>query len=131
MFDAGRDDVLAGLEDFSEGRGVDVAIDAVGAAATRDLAVRGVRKGGECVWLGLHDDATTVGGLDIVLGERTIYGSFAVRPRDLRAALGLLAAGRIRLDPWVKSFPLTDGVRVFQELVHTPPDEYIKAVLIP
>ena len=130
-FNAKKDDVLAGLAEFSAGRGVDVAFDAVGAATTRDLAVRSVRKGGECVWLGLHDDATTVAGLDIVLGERTIYGSFAVRPSDLRTALGLLAAGRIRLDPWVKSFPLTDGVRVFQALVHDPPDDFIKAVLIP
>jgi L-iditol 2-dehydrogenase len=130
-FNAKRDDILAGLKDFSGGRGVDVAIDAVGAATTREVAVRAVRKGGECVWLGLHDDATTVGGLDIVLGERTIYGSFAVRPGDLRTALGLLAAGRIRLDPWVKSFPMADGVRVFRELVSNPPDDYVKAVLIP
>jgi L-iditol 2-dehydrogenase len=131
IFNSAQDDVTAGLVEFGGGRGVDVAIDAVGAAATRDLALRAVRKGGECVWLGLHDDATTVGGWDVVLGERAIYGSFAVRPRDLRTALALLAAGRIRTEPWVKTFPLADGVRVFHELVHTPPAEYIKAVLLP
>lgn len=130
-FNAKTDDVLAGLQDFSGGRGVDAAVDAVGTAGTRDQALRAVRKGGECVWLGLHDDTTTVGGLDIVLGERALYGSFAVRPSDLRTALSLLTAGRIRLHPWVKSFPLADGVRVFQALVHNPPDDYIKAVLIP
>jgi L-iditol 2-dehydrogenase len=129
--DARRDDVLAGLRDFTRGRGADVAIDAVGAASTRDLAVKAVRKGCECVWLGLHDDATTVGGLDIVLGEKAIYGSFAVRPRDLRAALDLLGAGKIALDPWVRTFPLAEGVRVFTELVTAPPDDYIKAVLLP
>lgn len=128
---ADAEDVLAGLRDFGGERGLDVTIDAVGAAATRDLAVRAVRKGGECVWLGLHEDATTVGGLEVVLGERTIYGSFNVRPADLRTALSLLSSGRVRTDTWVKCFPLTDGVRVFQELVHRTPDDYIKAVLIP
>lgn len=128
---ARADDVLAALRDFTGGRGADVAIDAVGAASTRDLAVKAIRKGCECVWLGLHDDATTVGGLDIVLGEKAIYGSFAVRPRDLHAALALLGADRITLDPWVRTFPLAEGVDVFTQLVTSPPDDYIKAVLLP
>ena len=130
-FNARSDDVLAGIGDFTRGRGADVAIDAVGAANTRDLAVKAIRKGCECVWLGLHDDATTVGGLDIVLGEKAIYGSFAVRPRDLRAALDLLGAGKITLEPWVRTFLLTDGAQVFMQLVSAPPDDYIKAVLLP
>jgi threonine dehydrogenase-like Zn-dependent dehydrogenase len=130
-FNARSDDVLAGIGDFTRGRGADVAIDAVGAASTRDLAVKAIRKGCECVWLGLHDDATTVGGLDIVLGEKAIYGSFAVRPRDLRAALDLLGTGKITLEPWVRTFPLTDGAQVFMQLVSAPPDDYIKAVLLP
>jgi L-iditol 2-dehydrogenase len=130
-FNARTDDVQASIREFSRGRGVDVAIDAVGAATTRDLAVKAIRKGCECVWLGLHDDATTVGGLDIVLGEKTIYGSFAVRPRDLTAALDLLGAGKITLEPWVRTFPLEQGAEVFLQLVNAPPDDYIKAVLLP
>jgi L-iditol 2-dehydrogenase len=130
-FNARTDDVLAGIREFTRDRGADVAIDAVGAASTRDLAVKVIRKGCECVWLGLHDDATTVGGLDIVLGEKTVYGSFAVRPRDLTTALDLLGAGKITLEPWVRTFPLADGVKVFTQLVTAPPDDYIKAVLLP
>jgi L-iditol 2-dehydrogenase len=128
---ARSEDVLAVLREFTRRRGADVAIDAVGAASTRDLALKAIRKGCECVWLGLHDDATTVGGLDIVLGEKTVYGSFAVRPRDLRTALDLLGAGKITLDPWVRTFPLTAGADVFMQLVTAPPDDYIKAVLLP
>ncbi len=129
--DARTDDVLAAIGEFARGRGADVAIDAVGAAATRDLAVKAIRKGGECVWLGLHDDATAVGGWDIVLGEKTIYGSFAVRPRDLHAALRLLGSGRIVLEPWVRTFPLAEGAEVFMRLVTAPSDDYVKAVLLP
>jgi threonine dehydrogenase-like Zn-dependent dehydrogenase len=65
------------------------------------------------------------------LGEKAIYGSFAVRPRDLRAALDLLGAGKITLEHWVRTFPLADGVKVFTQLVNAPPDDYIKAVLLP
>ena len=52
-------------------------------------------------------------------------------PRDLHAALNLLGAGKITLEPWVRTFPLTEGAQVFMQLVSAPPDDYIKAVLLP
>jgi len=126
-----REDVLAAVRKMTGGRGAEVVVDAVGAAGTRRLAVSVARPGGEIVWLGLHDDPTEVSGFDVVLGERKIFGSFAVTPRELRVALGLFAAGRIALDPWVRTFPLAEGARVFRELVSAPPKDYIKAVLVP
>lgn len=126
-----REDVAAALRPFTGGRGVDVAIDAVGAAATREAAIRVTRPGGEIVWLGLHDDPTEVSGFSVVLGERSISGSFAVTHRDLRAALGLFALGKVELSPWVRSFPLDEGARVFRQLVTDPPQDYIKAILLP
>ena len=131
VLNARTEDIPGGLSDFSRGRGAEVAIDAVGAASTRDLAVKAIRKGGECVWLGLHDDATTVGGLDIVLGEKAIWGLS-------RSVRGICTV------PWTSwrpaRFSWTPGSgpsrsprvrRVFQQLVTAPPDDYIKAVLLP
>jgi len=126
-----RDDVLAAVRGMTRGRGAEVVVDAVGAAATRRLAVSAARPGGEIVWLGLHDDASEVSGFEVVLGERKILGSFAVTPRELQVALGLFAAGRIALDPWVRTFPLAEGARLFRELVSAPPRDYVKAVLVP
>ncbi len=126
-----RDDIAAALQSFAGSRGVDVAIDAVGAAATREAAVTVTRRGGEIVWLGLHDDRTELSGFGVVLGERHISGSFAVTHRDLRAALDLFARGKIELSPWVRSFPLSEGARVFRQLVTDPPEDYIKAILLP
>ena len=124
-------DVVSAVRGLTRGRGADVAVDAVGAAETRHAAVMATRPGGEIVWLGLHDDPTQVSGFAVVLGERRISGSFAVTPRDLRVALGLFAAGKIELTPWVRTFPLAEGARVFQQLVTAPPQDYIKAVLLP
>ena len=67
----------------------------------------------------------------MVLGERKVLGSFAVTHHDLRTAIGLFAHGKIALDPWVRTFPLLDGARVFQQLATDPPDDYIKALLLP
>jgi 2-desacetyl-2-hydroxyethyl bacteriochlorophyllide A dehydrogenase len=124
-------DVVAMVRNMTGGRGADITIDAVGAAETRRASVSAVRRGGEVVWLGLHDDPSQISGFQMVLGERKINGSFAVTHRDLRTAIALFANGKITLDPWVKTFPLAQGVEVFLQLVHNPPDDYIKAVLLP
>jgi len=131
VLNSGREDVLAAVRAMTGGRGAEVVVDAVGARETRRLAVSAARPGGEVVWLGLHDDPTEVSGFEVVLGERSIAGSFAVTPRELRQALGLFGAGRIELDPWVRTFPLEEGAAVFQQLVEAPPKDYIKAVLLP
>src|SRR5574341_1142540 len=125
-----KEDVVATVRGLTRGRGADVAVDAVGAAETRHAAVMATRPGGEVIWLGLHDDPTQVSGFAVVLGERRINGSFAVTPRDLRVAIGLFAAGKIELNPWVRTFPLTEGVQVFRQLVSAPPQDYIKAILL-
>ena len=124
-------DVVAAVRDLTRGRGADIVVDAVGAAETRQVAVSSVRRGGEVVWLGLHDDPTHLSGFEVVLGERKVLGSFAVTHHDLRTAISLFARGRIVLDPWVRTFPLADGVRVFLQLASDPPADYIKAVLLP
>lgn len=124
-------DPLTVVRDRTRGRGADVVVDAVGATETRRAAITAARPGGEVVWLGLHDDPTDLSGFDVVLREKYIYGSFAVTARDLRTALALFAAGKVALEPWVRSFPLGEGARVFLQLVTAPPDDYVKAVLLP
>jgi L-iditol 2-dehydrogenase len=131
VFNPGKQDVVAAVQQMTRGRGADVVIDAVGAAETRDAAVKMARRGGEVVWLGLHDDPTQLSGFDVVLGERKVLGSFAVTHHDLRTAIGLFAHGKITLDPWVRTFPLSEGVQVFRQLATDPPKDYIKAVLLP
>jgi D-arabinose 1-dehydrogenase-like Zn-dependent alcohol dehydrogenase len=89
------------------------------------------RRGGEIVWLGLHDDPTQLSGFEVVLGERKITGSYAVTARDLRTAIGLFAHEKIEISPWARPFPLAEGARVFRELVTAPPEDYVKALLLP
>ncbi len=127
----GREDVVAAVREFTRGRGADVMVDAVGTAETRRAAVAATRPGGTVVWIGLHDDTTDLSGHDVVRGERLVTGSYSVTPRDLDAAIGLFAHGKIERGPWVRPFPLDDGARVFRQLATAPPRDYIKALLLP
>lgn len=131
VFNPRRDSVVAAVREFTRGRGADLVVDAVGTVETRSVAVATARPGGEIVWLGLHDDPTQLSGFEVVLGERKITGSYAVTPHDLRTAIGLFAHDKIEIAPWVRPFPLTEGARVFRELVTAPPEDYVKALLLP
>ena len=118
------------IREFTRGLGADVVVDAAGTPETRRDAVAIARPGGEVIWIGLHADDTGLSGYEVVLGERRISGSYAVRPRDLRKAIGLFAHGRVDVASWVRPFTLTEGARVFRELL-TQPKDYVKAVLLP
>ena len=131
LFNPTRDAVAAEVRAFTRGRGADVVIDAAGTPASRRTAVEAVRPGGEVVWIGTHGDVTEISGREIVLGERTIAGSYSVTYDDLATAVGLFAHGRIDLEPWTRPFPLDEGARVFRQLLDAPPAEYAKAVLLP
>jgi L-iditol 2-dehydrogenase len=112
------------------GVGFDLAIDAVGAASTKQHAVRAIRPGGEAVWIGLHEDETPFSSYDLILAERRLTGSYGATEADLKRGIELFAAGRIRTEGWVESYPLEEGARVFRAaLAQELPG--VKAMLCP
>jgi 2-desacetyl-2-hydroxyethyl bacteriochlorophyllide A dehydrogenase len=119
---------LAGA--LTEGRGFDLAIDAVGVPSARVDAVSAVRPGGEVVWIGLHDSETTLNAFDVILPERRIQGSYGATDADIRTSIRLFAEGKIRTDPWVHVFPLSQGAEVFLDALHQRLPG-VKAVLEP
>jgi L-iditol 2-dehydrogenase len=131
VFNPAREDPAAAVREFTRGRGADVVVDAVGTSRTRLAAVGASRAGGTVVWIGLHADATELSGHQVVLGERTVRGSYAVAVRDLRTAVGLFAHGKVDITSWVRPFPLDEGARVFRQLATDPPGDYVKALLLP
>lgn len=98
--------------------GAAAVIDAVGADATRALALRLVRPGGRIVYIGLHDEASPLAANYLVRQEVAIQGSFAYTPADFARAVALLAAGVVAPAPdWVEEWPLSAGAAAFAGLV--------------
>ena len=61
----------------TDGVGADVSVDAVGTTESRPDSLRVLRPGGSAVWLGMHAPEATIPGFDLVVGERSVLGSFA------------------------------------------------------
>jgi (R,R)-butanediol dehydrogenase / meso-butanediol dehydrogenase / diacetyl reductase len=109
------------LEETTEGLGPVLVIDAVGAKATRRMAVEElVRPGGSVVMVGLHDDATTLGFHDVVRGQISIQGSYAYTASDYEQALEWLVDGRAGIGELPQVLPLESGPGAFAKLVRGP-----------
>ncbi|NQT87804.1 alcohol dehydrogenase catalytic domain-containing protein [bacterium] len=95
---AGRDDVMAGIREATGGRGVDWAIEAVGISATAAQAVELAGAGGHITWIGNAEPIVEVGMQNIVVGEKTVAGSYGYTDADVVRALELVADGRVPAD---------------------------------
>jgi 2-desacetyl-2-hydroxyethyl bacteriochlorophyllide A dehydrogenase len=125
--DAG--DAEDALREATGGRGVDVAIDAVGLEATWAAALRAIRPGGRVEVVGLGAGAVTVDAFAVIGKEATITGSFAWTDDDFARALRLIEAGAIETAGWFSHATFAEGQRAFEELVDTT--DRFKVVLTP
>lgn len=101
--DATRVDPVARVRELTDGMGVDVAIEAIGAQATVDQAVQLARRGGQAVFVGIGGLAVNVSvpALALIRDGKSLtgcyYGSADVR-RDVPLLLGHYARGELLLD---------------------------------
>ncbi|MGI9049894.1 MAG: galactitol-1-phosphate 5-dehydrogenase [Rubrobacteraceae bacterium] len=117
---ASADEVREALEEPTEGLGVDLVIDAVGAEVTRRAALELVRPGGKVVYIGLHDDETTLGFHAVVRGQISLQGSYAYTTEDYEQALAWLVEGKAGIGELPPIVPLEEGPGAFAELVRGP-----------
>jgi (R,R)-butanediol dehydrogenase / meso-butanediol dehydrogenase / diacetyl reductase len=126
---ASGEEAREALEGPTEGLGADLVVDAVGAEVTRRMAVEVLlRPGGRVVFVGLHDDATTLGFHDVVRGQLDLQGSYAYTADDYELALEWLVAGSAGIGELPPVLPLEEGPGAFAELVRGP-SERIKVFL--
>ncbi|CAI7878299.1 unnamed protein product [Closterium sp. NIES-53] len=95
---AAKEDVVEAIRAITGGRGVDVAVEALGRAETFGQTVHAVRDGGRAVMVGIAAAGTTA-AVDITRLVRRnikIIGSYGAKARsDLPVVVALAAAGRV------------------------------------
>lgn len=100
--------------------GVDLVIDAVGADATRLLAIQLLNPAGTAVFIGLHNDETALPWHRIVRGNHTVKGVFGYSDSDFEQALDWLADGRAGIGELKAVVPLEQGPAAFAILAKGP-----------
>lgn len=91
-------------------------IDAVGAKATRDAAMKAVAPGGVVLHIGLQDWASEIDMRKLTLDEITLIGTYTYTLADLRATVAALDRGVFGDLAWVEERRLADGATAFADL---------------
>jgi threonine dehydrogenase-like Zn-dependent dehydrogenase len=112
--------VVEAVRAATDGEGADMAIDAVGATATRRECIESVAWGGKVIFTGLHDEESNIQANYIIRSEVNIQGSFAYTTLDFEDALHWLAEGRLEIEPWLVRAPLAEGGANFERLLSKP-----------
>lgn len=95
---------------------VDLVIDAVGAATTRNVALATVKPGGVMMHIGLMDWASEIDVRKLTLAEITLIGTYTYSTADLRATASALHEGAFGDLAWVEERPLAEGAAAFRDL---------------
>jgi threonine dehydrogenase-like Zn-dependent dehydrogenase len=127
---ARQENAVEVVREITSNEGVDVVIDAVGAAATKQQALEMVRPGGGVVWIGLYENTIAFDSYKVTLPEVAIYGSYAATMNELQEAVTLMASRRVEVESWIQIFPLADGVAAFHKMLAAKGSD-VKAVLVP
>jgi alcohol dehydrogenase len=94
----------------------DFVLDAVGAKATRTLAMAAVKPGGVIMHIGLQDWASEIDMRKLTLAEIALLGTYTYSMADMRATVAALDKGAFGDLRWAQTRPLDDGGRAFAEL---------------
>ena len=114
----------------TDGIGVDVAFEAVGATPTVQQAMAGLRVGGTAVWIGNSAKMVDVDMQEIVTRELRVLGTFLYTFQEFSDVVDLLNSGRLNVEPMIslRAPMMEQGVELFARLAKNP-GPLIKVIL--
>ena len=130
IIDTRTADPAAEMRRLTDGRGADVAVEAVGLPATVRIAVESVRKGGALALVGNFSPEVPLQLQSVVTREISLLGSCASNG-EYPACLELMARRRVDVRPLISAVaPLAEGPSWFKRLYDREPG-LLKVILVP
>ena len=125
-----RDNILKEVLTLTEGRGADVAFEAVGIPATVKIAIESVRKGATVTLVGNLAPEVEIPLQSVVTRQIRLQGSCGIAG-EFPAVLDMIARKEINTDAFLSAeAPLSEGADWFKRLYNMEPG-LIKVVLKP
>jgi threonine dehydrogenase-like Zn-dependent dehydrogenase len=127
-------DPVAEIMRLTEGRGVDVAIEALGTQSTFESALRVLRPGGTLSSLGVYsqDLRIPLNAFSAGLGDNKIVTTLCPGGKErMRRLLGVIASGRVDLRPLVTHRFKLDDIEAAYDLFAHQRDGVLKIAITP
>lgn len=129
-FNARQEGLAEHIREICDGDGVDASFEVVGAGAPLDLAIRGVRKGGQVILVGNLQPNTPFPLQEVVTRQLTLKGSCSCAG-EYPEAIRRIEDGSIQVEPLLSAVaPLEEGAGWFQRLYDNK-EGLMKVVLVP
>ena len=134
VIDSSRTDPVAEIMRLTEGRGVDIAIEALGLQETFEASLRVLRPGGTLSSLGVYSTDLTIplGAFSAGLGDHRIVTTLCPGGKErMRRLMSVIAGRRVDLEPLVTHrFKLAD-IEAAYELFSHQRDGVLKVAITP
>ena len=134
VVDASQGDVVEQIMQLTQGRGVDVAIEALGTQKTFEAALRVLRPGGTLSSLGVYSSDLTI-PLDAFaagLGDHRIVTGLCPGGKErMRRLMSVIASGQIDLSAMVTHRYKLDDIEAAYELFSHQRDGVLKVAITP
>jgi (R,R)-butanediol dehydrogenase/meso-butanediol dehydrogenase/diacetyl reductase len=111
-------DIPAHVVDYTEGRGVDAALDAAGVKASVESALACLGPARTMVSVAIYDKAVETPLLQLVLREARIQGTICYTAEDYRAVIDLMARGHYDTTGWVEKIAMGNVIAEGFEALH-------------
>ena len=134
VVDFRKADPVEAIMELTDGRGVDIAIEALGQQQTFESALRVIRPGGTLSSLGVYSSDLTIplGPYLAGLGDHTIVNSLCPGGKErMRRLMEVIAAGRVDTRPLVTHRYKLDQIEEAYDLFANQRDGVLKVAITP
>lgn len=126
-----KDDMKQIIDKETDGKGVDMAFEAVGASASVKSAMSALAFGGTAIWIGNNKPLIEINMQEIVTRELKVYGSFLYSLEDFRTVVDHLNKEELDVSEIISlNVSLEKAPELFDKLAHDP-GSLIKVIVNP
>lgn len=130
VINPGKENFKEAIASYTVGKGVDVAIEAVGATPTVQQTMSALAFGGTAIWIGNNRKMIEVNMQEVVTRELKVQGSFLYGYKEFETVVELLNNRKLNVAPLIsEEITLKQAPEYFEKLVHAP-GNLIKVVVI-
>lgn len=113
----------------TDGVGVDVALEAVGAAKSVEQAMMVLKNTGTCIWVGNAAKKIEIDMQNVVTRELNVFGTYIYTKEDFEKAIELIINKTVDTTSVIsKVVTLENGPEMFEQLLNDP-DNLIKIII--
>ena len=134
VIDFSRKDAVDEIMALTDGRGVDVAIEALGRQSTFEAALRVLRPGGTLSSLGVYSEDLTIplGAFAAGLGDHKIVTPLCPGGKErMRRLMSIIASGRLDTQPLVTHRFKLEQIEAAYDLFANQRDGVLKVAITP